>query len=188
MKRMNGLQGGDPTKLAKALVQLAGQAEPPLRWPAGADAVDAVEQKARVLLAQANAHRELSSSLGHDLIRAQFPHCPPGEEAAIAAHACRRVGRTASAKALSPEAVALAVIAHIRNVHTPYEDPRADVHAGPGRGPLVRQKIGRTTPARACRMGPTNIGRSPGAGGLGRGRLADLIESPDLMLTLLPLT
>ena len=34
--------------------------------PAGADAVAAFEQKARELLAQANAHRELSSSLGHD--------------------------------------------------------------------------------------------------------------------------
>jgi NAD(P)-dependent dehydrogenase (short-subunit alcohol dehydrogenase family) len=64
-KGMNGLQGGDPAKLAKALVQLAGEAEPPLRWPAGADAVDAFEQKARALLAQANAHRGLSSSLGH---------------------------------------------------------------------------------------------------------------------------
>jgi NAD(P)-dependent dehydrogenase (short-subunit alcohol dehydrogenase family) len=65
-KRMNGLQGGDPTKLAKALVQLAGQAEPPVRWPAGADAVEALKQKARLLLAQADAYRELSSSLAHD--------------------------------------------------------------------------------------------------------------------------
>jgi NAD(P)-dependent dehydrogenase (short-subunit alcohol dehydrogenase family) len=65
-KAMNGQQGGDPAKLAKALVELAGEAETPLRWPAGADAVDAFEQKARALLAQANAHRELSSSLGHD--------------------------------------------------------------------------------------------------------------------------
>jgi NAD(P)-dependent dehydrogenase (short-subunit alcohol dehydrogenase family) len=65
-KGMNGLQGGDPAKLAKALVQLAAQAEPPLRWPAGADAVEAFEEKARTLLAQANAHRELSSSLAHD--------------------------------------------------------------------------------------------------------------------------
>jgi NAD(P)-dependent dehydrogenase (short-subunit alcohol dehydrogenase family) len=65
-KKMNGLQGGDPAKLAKALIPLATEAEPPLRWPAGADAVDALEQKARLLLAQANAHRELSSSLGHD--------------------------------------------------------------------------------------------------------------------------
>jgi NAD(P)-dependent dehydrogenase (short-subunit alcohol dehydrogenase family) len=65
-KGMNGLQGGDPAKLAKALVHLAGQDEPPLRWPAGADAVETFEQKARDLLSQANAHRELSSSLSHD--------------------------------------------------------------------------------------------------------------------------
>jgi NAD(P)-dependent dehydrogenase (short-subunit alcohol dehydrogenase family) len=63
---MNGLQGGDPAKLAKALVQLASQDEPPLRWAAGADAVGTFEQKAKDLLAQANAYRELSSSLAHE--------------------------------------------------------------------------------------------------------------------------
>ena len=63
---MNGLQGGDPAKLAKALVQLASQDEPPLRWAAGADAVEDLEQKAQRLLAQAGAYRELSSSLAHD--------------------------------------------------------------------------------------------------------------------------
>jgi NAD(P)-dependent dehydrogenase (short-subunit alcohol dehydrogenase family) len=63
---MNGQQGGDPTKLAKALVQLAGQDEPPARWVAGADAIATVEQKANDLLAQADAYRELSSNLAHD--------------------------------------------------------------------------------------------------------------------------
>ena len=65
-KKMSGLQAGDPAKLARALIQLASQAEPPLRWPAGVDAVEALEKKAQELLAQANAHRELSSSLRHD--------------------------------------------------------------------------------------------------------------------------
>jgi hypothetical protein len=65
-KSMNGLQGGDPAKLARALIQLAGQDEPPLRWVAGADAVATAEQKAKTLLAQVDAHRELSSSLAHD--------------------------------------------------------------------------------------------------------------------------
>jgi NAD(P)-dependent dehydrogenase (short-subunit alcohol dehydrogenase family) len=65
-KGMNGLQGGDPAKLARALVQLASQDEPPLRWVAGADAVATVEQKAHDLLAQADAYREVSSSLDHD--------------------------------------------------------------------------------------------------------------------------
>jgi NAD(P)-dependent dehydrogenase (short-subunit alcohol dehydrogenase family) len=65
-KGMNGLQGGDPAKLANALIKLASQAEPPLRWIAGADAVQAVEQKAKDLLTQVDAYRELSSALAHD--------------------------------------------------------------------------------------------------------------------------
>lgn len=63
---MNGRQSGDPAKLAGALVQLAGQEEPPLRWVAGADAVEIVENKAKELLAQAGAYRELSGNLAHD--------------------------------------------------------------------------------------------------------------------------
>jgi NAD(P)-dependent dehydrogenase (short-subunit alcohol dehydrogenase family) len=65
-KGMNGLQGGDPAKLAKALIQLASQEEPPLRWAAGADAIGTFEQKARELIAQAEAYRKLSSSLSYD--------------------------------------------------------------------------------------------------------------------------
>jgi hypothetical protein len=65
-KGLNGLQGGDPAKLADALVQLAGQDQPPLRFAAGADAVATVEQKANDLLAQADAYREPSSNLAHD--------------------------------------------------------------------------------------------------------------------------
>lgn len=63
---MNGKQGGDPAKLADALVQLAGLEEPPARFAAGADAVQTFEAKANALLAQADAHRDLSSSLAHD--------------------------------------------------------------------------------------------------------------------------
>jgi NAD(P)-dependent dehydrogenase (short-subunit alcohol dehydrogenase family) len=66
LNSMNGKQVGDPAKLAAALVQLVGLPEPPARFAAGADAVQAFEAKANVLLAQASAHRQLSSSLGHD--------------------------------------------------------------------------------------------------------------------------
>jgi hypothetical protein len=59
-------------------------------------------------------------------IREQYPSCPATEETGIAEHACRkysgRVGRTAAAKELSPEAIRLAVIAHIRHVHTNYDE------------------------------------------------------------------
>ena len=65
-KSMNGQQGGDPAKLADALVQLAAQDEPPLRFPAGADAVTTFENRAKLLHEQANANRELSSNLAYD--------------------------------------------------------------------------------------------------------------------------
>src|SRR4051812_25565777 len=63
---MNGTQAGDPAKLARALVELADSDEPPLRWVAGEDVVEGVEDKARLLLAQVDAHRALSTSLAHD--------------------------------------------------------------------------------------------------------------------------
>jgi NAD(P)-dependent dehydrogenase (short-subunit alcohol dehydrogenase family) len=63
---MNGRQAGDPAKLAEALVQLADSDDPPLRWVAGEDAVERIEDKARLVLAQVDAHRELSTSLAHD--------------------------------------------------------------------------------------------------------------------------
>ncbi len=62
---MSGKQGGDPAKLAKALVTLVDD-DPPLRWVAGSDAVATVEQKANELLAQVDAYRDLSSSLAID--------------------------------------------------------------------------------------------------------------------------
>ena len=65
-RAMNGQQVGDPAKLADALVYLAGQEEPPLRFAAGADAVAAFERRANNLLAQADAYRDLSSSLALD--------------------------------------------------------------------------------------------------------------------------
>jgi NAD(P)-dependent dehydrogenase (short-subunit alcohol dehydrogenase family) len=63
---MSGKQGGDPAKLAKALVTIVAEEQPPLRWVAGADAVATVEQKANELLAQVDAYRDLSSSLAID--------------------------------------------------------------------------------------------------------------------------
>ena len=64
-RSMNGKQGGDPAKLAAALVTIAGLEEKPLRWMAGADSVASAESKAKELLAQADAHRDLSTNLDH---------------------------------------------------------------------------------------------------------------------------
>jgi hypothetical protein len=65
---MNGQQQGDPAKLAAALVQIVDQEDPPVRWVAGADAVAIVERKARDLLAQVDAYRDLSTSLALDAV------------------------------------------------------------------------------------------------------------------------
>jgi NAD(P)-dependent dehydrogenase (short-subunit alcohol dehydrogenase family) len=64
-KSINGQQPGDPAKLAHALLTLAGQDQPPLRFVAGADAIEGVSAKARELLAQAEASRELGGDLAH---------------------------------------------------------------------------------------------------------------------------
>jgi len=63
---MSGKQTNDPAKLAKALITVIDQEQPPLRFVAGADAVETVEQKANELVAQVDAYRELSSSFAVD--------------------------------------------------------------------------------------------------------------------------
>ena len=63
---MSGKQGGDPAKLAAALLTIAGEKTPPKRWMAGADAISEAERKAKELIDQANAYRELSSSLAYE--------------------------------------------------------------------------------------------------------------------------
>jgi NAD(P)-dependent dehydrogenase (short-subunit alcohol dehydrogenase family) len=65
-KSQNGKQGGDPAKLARALVTLTDQDELPRRFLAGADAIATAEQKIALLQQQIEAHRELSSSLAID--------------------------------------------------------------------------------------------------------------------------
>jgi NAD(P)-dependent dehydrogenase (short-subunit alcohol dehydrogenase family) len=63
---MNGQQGGDPTKLAQALLTIVEQEPPPLRFIAGADATAQAEEKLAERQQQIDAFRELSSSLALD--------------------------------------------------------------------------------------------------------------------------
>lgn len=64
-KSMNGQQGGDPAKLAAALVTLSDSGDLPLRFVAGTDAMAAVEANLKTIQAQINAHRTLSASLAY---------------------------------------------------------------------------------------------------------------------------
>lgn len=65
-KAMNGQQGGDPRKLAWALVTLSDSESLPLRFVAGADAMGGVEQNLATIQGQISANRDLSASLSYD--------------------------------------------------------------------------------------------------------------------------
>ena len=65
-KSQNGLQSGDPAKLARALITIACQEPPPRRLIAGSDAIASAEQKVADLKAQIDAERDLSTSLAFD--------------------------------------------------------------------------------------------------------------------------
>ena len=65
-KSQNGLQSGDPAKLARAVITVASQEPPPRRFIAGADAIGIAEQKIADLKAQIAANRDLSTSLAFD--------------------------------------------------------------------------------------------------------------------------
>jgi NAD(P)-dependent dehydrogenase (short-subunit alcohol dehydrogenase family) len=63
---MNGKQVGDPAKLARAVLTIADQEQPPFRFIAGVDAIAQAEAKLAERQQQIDAYRELSSSLALD--------------------------------------------------------------------------------------------------------------------------
>jgi NAD(P)-dependent dehydrogenase (short-subunit alcohol dehydrogenase family) len=58
----NGLQPGDPAKLASAIIRLANEAAPPVRFLAGSIAVTAAEQKLAGMREELDKWRKLSAS------------------------------------------------------------------------------------------------------------------------------
>jgi hypothetical protein len=60
-----------------------------------------------------------------EAILGQYPACPTDEAHRIAAHTAQRssgrVGRSAAGRELDPQAIKLAVVAHIRHEHTNYD-------------------------------------------------------------------
>lgn len=63
-------------------------------------------------------------------VRERYAGCSPAEAVAIAEHACLKysghVGRTSAAKEFAPEAIDLAVVAHVRHSYTPYDELLGD--------------------------------------------------------------
>jgi NAD(P)-dependent dehydrogenase (short-subunit alcohol dehydrogenase family) len=66
-ENQNGKQSGDPAKLARALLAIAGQESPLRRFIAGNDAIALAEQKIADLRAQIDYSRGLSTSFAFDV-------------------------------------------------------------------------------------------------------------------------
>lgn len=90
-----------------------------------ADEDQRARQRERADVRRAAEDSEYESAVANKL-KELFPGCPPAEAAQIAAWTCRkhsgRVGRSAAAKEFDPQALRLAVIAHIRHEHTRYDE------------------------------------------------------------------
>jgi hypothetical protein len=90
-----------------------------------ADEAQRARQRERAAVRRTAEDLEYESAVARKL-RELFPGCPPPEAAQIAAWTCRkhsgRVGRSAAAKEFDPQALRLAVIAHIRHEHTRYDE------------------------------------------------------------------
>jgi hypothetical protein len=105
----------EPAALAQARAECA------------ADAGERAGQRRRAAVRREASERDYVDAFAQ-AVRAHFPGCPPATAEAIARHACEkhsgRVGRTADAKALDPDKVRLAVIAHVRHSYTEYDNLR----------------------------------------------------------------
>ena len=102
----------EPQAIAKAEAECA------------ADAPERARRRAAAAVVREAEDREYVAAFA-EAVRRMFPGCPPDDERIIAAHACEkysgRVGRSSAAKELDETAVRLAVVAHVRHVHTQYD-------------------------------------------------------------------
>lgn len=62
LDNMNHAQLGDPTKFGPAIVEIANMANPPARWGAGSDAIDAFRTRANQLLSNSEQFAALTRS------------------------------------------------------------------------------------------------------------------------------
>lgn len=90
-----------------------------------ADEEQRARQRERAAVRRASEDREYEIAVAERLT-AMFPGCPAESAKRIAAWTCRkhsgRVGRSAAAKEFDPQALRLAVIAHLRHEHTRYDE------------------------------------------------------------------
>ena len=89
-----------------------------------ADAPERAIDRQQAAIRRVAEDREFVTAMTKAIL-AQYPACPAAEAGRIAAHAARRgsgrVGRSAAGRELDPQAIKLAVTAHIRHEHTKYD-------------------------------------------------------------------
>lgn len=66
MKARHGAQPGDPRRLAKVMIKLSRMASPPLRLPAGDDAIDRMRMKLDATKAEADKFEDLCRAIAFD--------------------------------------------------------------------------------------------------------------------------
>jgi hypothetical protein len=90
-----------------------------------ADSEERAQRREREGVRRENLDRKYVAEFAR-AIREQFPGVPSGADIKIAEHACLkhsgRVGRSAAAKSFEPDAVFLAVQAHVRHAYTDYDE------------------------------------------------------------------
>lgn len=90
-----------------------------------ADSEERARRREREAARRENLDRKYLAEFAQ-AIREQFPRIPSGADIKIAEHACLkhsgRVGRSAAAKSFEPDAVFLAVRAHVRHAYTDYDE------------------------------------------------------------------
>jgi hypothetical protein len=110
------------------------------------DAPERAAARARAAVVRLEEDREFLDALTA-AIEQRYPGCPSEEARQIAEHAglrsSGRVGRSAAGRALDATAVDLAVKAHIRHVHTNYDELLMRGTDRPDARGLVREKIDR---------------------------------------------
>jgi hypothetical protein len=88
------------------------------------DADQRARARERAGLARERTDADYVRAFG-EAVRATYPGCPAAEAEAIARHACLkysgRVGRSAAARQFDATAIRLAVTAHVRHRHSPYD-------------------------------------------------------------------
>jgi hypothetical protein len=111
-----------------------------------ADAPERAAQRAQAAVRRDVEDREFVEAMTQAILQC-YPACPPEEARRIATHTAvrgsGRVGRSAAARALDPQALNLAIVAHVRHEHTRYDTLLMQGTDRLGARQLVREEIDR---------------------------------------------